>query len=182
MRHLDDEQLIDAAEGRLESAGKAHLESCDACRTEFRRLTDVLTRVAAADVPEPSPLFWDHFRARVTAALDPAESPGATPAGLGFRWLAAAASAATLALVILAAVVPRPDAPVAGVVAVEDVDEDTAWALVSSMADDIDYDAAHDAGIAPASSAVERAALELSPAEQSALIRLLEEEMKRTDS
>ena len=62
------------------------------------------------------------------------------------------------------------------------MDADEAWSLVRSVADDLDYDAVREAGVAPASGAVDLAATELSPSEQTALVKLLEEELKRTDS
>lgn len=193
MTHLDDERLLDAAEGRPDRAAAAHLDACPSCRAQVRGLRDVLARVALVEDPAPSPLFWEHFRARVSEALDTAPPPSAQRTAFGFRWLSAATVALTLALVAFAVVARGPgrapvDAPLisAGPASpyepAEDLAEDEAWALVRSLADDLDYDAAREAGVAPAPGAVERAAAELSAPEQSALIRLIEEEMKRTDS
>jgi hypothetical protein len=194
MTHLDDQRLIDAAEGRIESAAARHLEACANCRASVRDLQDVLTRVALVEEPAPSPLFWEHFRARVSDALDADVSPAQPPVGLGFRWLSMASLALTLALVTVAVITSRSgngagNAPLAtaGVPAVpveplEDLGEDEAWILVRSLAAELDYEAAREAGVTPAPGAVERAAAELSPSEQSALIQLLEQEMKRTDS
>jgi hypothetical protein len=195
MTHLDDEQLLDAAEGRLEAAAAAHVDACPSCHAQVRELRDVLAQVALVESPAPSPLFWDHFHNRVRAALDPvAESSRPGGSLFGFRWLSVASVALTLALVTAAALTTRQTAdPIGGPRAlvdssssqpasVDDLDEDDAWALVRSLADDLDYDVAREAGVTPAPGALERAAAELSATEQSALIRLLEEEMKRTDS
>lgn len=195
MTHLDDEQLLDAAEGRHEAASAAHLEGCPSCHAQVRELRDVLSQVALVESPAPSPLFWDHFRNRIRGALDPVPE-SSLPAGslFGFRWLSVASVALTLALVTAAALTTRQTVdPIGGPrgtvdssssqpASVDDLDEDEAWALVRSLADDLDYDVAREAGVAPAPGALERAAAELSATEQSALIRLLEEEMKRTDS
>jgi hypothetical protein len=58
-------------------------------------------------------------------------------------------------------------------------DEDAAWALVRSLADDLHYDDALAAGVQPAPGSVERAATELPEAERAELVRLLRNEMKR---
>ena len=188
MKHLDDQRLVDAAEGRLDALDLPHLESCGACQAQVSELRAVLMRVATVEEPVPSPLFWEHFRSRIVDALTPGPAPAR--AGAGFRWLTAATSAVTVALVMLAVVVRPPDVervPPQEVSSplqadTDDIDADEAWALVRSMAEDLEYEDARAAGVAPASGALDRAALELSPAEQTALIRLLEEEMKRTDS
>ena len=191
MRHLDDERLVDAAEGRLEGPEASHLEGCESCQAQVTELRDVLMRVTAIEVPAPSPLFWEHFRSRVSDALDADPAPARRRTGFG--WLTAVSSGMTIALVIVAALVRSPEVepvrpqettrsgtPVQA--DTDDIDADEAWALVRSLADDLEYEDARDAGVAPASGALDRAALELSPAEQTALIKLLEEEMKRTDS
>lgn len=193
MKHLDDERLVDAAEGRLEAVAALHLEGCASCQAQVSELRAVLTRVVAVEDPEPSPLFWGHFRARVSDAIVPDPAPAGIRRSAGFRWLTAATSAATIALIVLTVVGRGPNVePVQQDVAArsmaasypetDDLDADEAWLLVRSVADDLDYEAAREAGVAPASGALERAALELSPSEQTALVKLLEEEMKRTDS
>jgi hypothetical protein len=193
MTHLDDEQLLDAAEGRLEAAAAAHAEGCPSCHAQVRELRDVLAQVALVESPAPSPLFWDHFRARVRTALDPASQPARSRSPFGFPWLSVASAALTLVLVTAAAITTRPggdpvEVPRGAAEAssqpgsVEDLGDDEAWALVRSLAEDLDYDMAREAGVTLAPGALERAAAELSATEQSALIRLLEEEMKRTDS
>jgi hypothetical protein len=67
--HLSPENLVDIAEGtRLESASP-HLSSCDACRAQLGDLRAMLSAARDADVPEPSPLFWDHLSSRVSEAV-----------------------------------------------------------------------------------------------------------------
>jgi hypothetical protein len=100
MKHLSREELIDSLEQNLPLAREAHLDACVTCRAERGSLQQVLTRVASVDVPEPSPLFWDHFSARVReqVAQQPQPVPSAWPAwvtrlfgsepvpGLGAGW------------------------------------------------------------------------------------------------
>src|SRR5438045_2196212 len=107
MRHLSADTLVDLAEGsRLESA-EPHLRECDECRRQVTKLRGVLMAVGQVSVPEPSPLFWDHFTERVRRAvtqealprrtswnwLSRAESSGASPIKTVAPWLAVAAIA-----------------------------------------------------------------------------------------
>ena len=193
MKHLDDQGLVDAVEERLDAVDLSHLDSCGRCQAQVTELRDVLMRVAGVEEPAPSPLFWEHLRSRISDAVALPPGPAPARAGAGFRWLTAASFGVTIALVLVAVVIrpddvervpPREASTVTMPLQAEtdDIDADEAWALVRSLADDLEYEDARAAGVAPASGALDRAALELSPAEQSALIRLLEEEMKRTDS
>lgn len=77
MTHLTPDQFVDAVEGRVQSpsAAASHLAGCEACRTELASLTEVLTTARGVDVPEPSPLFWEHFSRRVRAAVETEPAP-----------------------------------------------------------------------------------------------------------
>ena len=66
---------------------------------------------------------------------------------------------------------PNPDAV--------DIENDEAWAIVRSFADELHYDDARDAGVVPGPGSVERAAIELSPDERAELLRIIETELKR---
>lgn len=192
MTHLDEGRLGEALDGRMDRADVIHLESCAACRTQLAELRAVLEQVAAVPIPPPSPLFWEHFRTRVARAIDePGAMSSAWPIDAGFRWLTAASAVLTLALVLVTISIDpgtRADPAVAvsgsatASTGVDDMEQDEAWALVRSLAADLDFESVHDAGVAPAPGAVDRAAVELSPSEQTALVELLEQEMKRTDS
>jgi len=59
-------------------------------------------------------------------------------------------------------------------------DDDRAWALMRSLAIDLHYDDAREAGILPRPGAIETAAIELSALERAELVRLLQDELKRT--
>ena len=70
MWHLSPEVLLDLAEGTQPDRAVSHLATCNRCQ---RRLAELREAVAAArmahEVPEPSPLFWDHLSARVRDAV-----------------------------------------------------------------------------------------------------------------
>jgi len=67
-RHLQPDDFTAALEHSASSEIANHLSACAACRDELASLRDVWEAVATAPVPEPSPLFWDHFSARVREA------------------------------------------------------------------------------------------------------------------
>ena len=67
MTHLTSDELIDAMEGRGEVP---HLATCEHCRRELAELSSVLAEAKQLSVPEPSPLFWQHFSERVRTAID----------------------------------------------------------------------------------------------------------------
>jgi hypothetical protein len=75
--HLTPEELIDSRERQLPPARQAHADSCAVCRAELAQLDEVLLDVAAVDVPEPSPLFWDHLSARIRDRVAHEPPPGA---------------------------------------------------------------------------------------------------------
>ena len=61
----------------------------------------------------------------------------------------------------------------------DDVEQDAAWAVVRTAADDLEYDDALAEGISARPGAFESVAMELSAAERAELVRLIEREMKR---
>lgn len=194
--HLTDLQMLEILEGRAPDDASGYAAACPDCRSEIDSLRAALAEVSSLSVPEPSPLFWTHFRARIDAAIE--EGASAQARGLWswrFGWLAASAAVLTMLLVMFASRHPREvelpikvaiaEAPLVltpADLADDDIDADEAWAVVRSVADDIDYDTAHGAGLSPAPGTLDRAAATLSAAEQAALVALIEQEMKRTDS
>jgi hypothetical protein len=70
MQHLRPEDLIDLADGTRADSDVPHLASCDTCRAELAELRATIALAADVDVPAPSPLFWDHFSARVAEAIE----------------------------------------------------------------------------------------------------------------
>lgn len=208
MRHLTPREFAELIGGELPARRSAHLEACDACRATACELRETLRGAAASDVPEPSPLFWDHFSSRVADAIA-AETPSA---GAHAPWLhrpvVAWAASALLAALVLAVVFARAllpgrepptaaDAPhrqasaassqtiPSGAAAggertpLADIDEDTAWALVRAVAEDAPWEAAEAAGVSARAGSAEQLALELTDGERAELARLIETELKQ---
>ena len=63
--HLQHDELVDLAEGTRAESSVPHLAACEACRHQLAELKAMMSAAADVAVPEPSPLFWDHFSARV---------------------------------------------------------------------------------------------------------------------
>lgn len=194
MSHLSASEFIDLADGVLPRERAAHVDGCGACRAQAAAVRDALTFTdASADVPEPSPLFWDHFSARVRDAI--AEAPQRPAFGLRFGALRPIVATAAIVVVIVSVVFLSRDArtripsPPSAPPAAADIDHaiDPAphashaaeWAVLTAAASDLQFDEARQAGIDVPSAAVDRAVTQLTRDELSELGRLLQAELKR---
>jgi hypothetical protein len=181
--HFSPEEFVDAAEGTLDAGRAAHLQSCAACAAEAASLRTVLRGVApAGDVPEPSPLFWDHMSARVHAAVA-ADAPSPWRPRIGWQSIAAvsALAAAMLLLVVMrpAGPGPGPETVMAEVAPGETwlpALDDGSFDVVLEMASELEWDEVRQVA-APRAGTVEAMIQELSPAEREELVRLLRSEM-----
>jgi hypothetical protein len=190
--HLQPDELVDLAEGTRDESLVPHLAACDVCRHQLAELKAMMSVAGGVDVPEPSPLFWDHFSARVRDAV----AADGQPRRSFWSWprLAMPAAAAALAGVVLTVVLnigrvaPQAPPPVVQTAAVGAVDvlsdpqsasDDTALTLVAELSSDMDFDAAREAGLAVGGSA-EHAVTHLDGGELRELRRLLQEELARS--
>jgi hypothetical protein len=208
MKHLNRAELVDFIEASpLLAAGRArHVSVCNQCRAEADALRSMRALAKTDEVPEPSPLFWDHFSARVADAVREEEPGQDRRAAAAMRWrrwpLATWTAAATMAVLVMMTVVWRttlhapapamglamsgaaatatiaPDAATAG--DDNDVEADEAWAVVRAAAQDLRWEEAHAAGLSAHPGAAEGLALELTADERSELARLLDRELKHT--
>ena len=189
--HLSTQEFVDAVDRALPADRLAHLAGCAACQSEVEGLCAVLTDVdAAGDLPEPSPLFWDHFQMRVRAAAL------AEPAGWSWRAVFGSprtilAAGVTVAAVVIGvslltngAVGPGgggavaddevADASVTGDMAALDGME---WEFVTDVMSSLGEDEAREV-LAPSRHAVDAAFEALTTAERDAFISLLTAEME----
>ncbi len=200
MRHLTNDELVDLIEdaARLQPDRRRHAAECEACREQADALGAVLAQTASDEMPEPSPLYWDHFSARVSEAVRE-ESPAPLPLVWVQRFrspLAAWAAAAVMAVLIMMTVVWRatlhapsrggkaPELVQARVVAVDqnagdNIEADEAWAVVRAATEGLAWEDAHAVGISAYPGSAEGIALELTAEERAELGRLLKTEMKR---
>lgn len=200
MNHLTRAELVDAVEGRAElpDSRARHLEACARCRAEADALRAVIDRAAADTVPEPSPLFWDHFAARVSEAVRNeriAAEPRSWSGGL-YRPLTTIAVTAVAIVAVIVTIVwratlhapsfPHPQPEIAARAttvlqppSLENMDADERWAIVRAAAEDLEWEEVRDAGIAAGPGDAEGVALELTADERLELARLIDQEMKR---
>ena len=205
MTHLTEAEFVDLVDATLAPSREAHLDSCDDCRAVAARMREALSRTAAVEMPEPSPLFWEHFSARVHEGVHDAESGAASTwfgwaHGETFKW---AMSGALLTLLLvagvwvsvwrarmpapahgaasatIAATTPAADAATDRDLDASDPDTDQAWALVRTVADDVSLDDAEAVGFGARPGSAERAMATLTTDERSELVRLLQAETKQ---
>jgi hypothetical protein len=192
MSHLSRDERLLALDGALDATRQAHLTGCPSCRTDVETLGQVLARVRAVDVPEPSPLFWDHLAARVGDAIarEPAPTPDRGWWSPRLAWAAAALVITAAGAGYLARPQPRPPITVVGhgTPAVADPGDDVltasgadpsvsmaddGWALIAAVADH----AADDEAFAPQVGQAELWISALSAAERRALASELAAEL-----
>jgi anti-sigma-K factor RskA len=196
--HLSPDVIIDVAEERGSPQALRHAAECARCRDQVAEVRAALTLAAGVDVPEPSPLYWDHLAARIGDAIATEPVPAAAGWFRGWRLWASATVAAAAVLVLAVAVTSRlddpgvrllPAGPVvttagAGEAAGADVNltsdlDDGTWALVTVLSAELDGDELEMVALEPVSGTAERVLDELSLDEQGELVRLLEEELAR---
>ena len=197
--HLTEAELVDLLDGTLEDDRRRHVDGCDECARRAAELVAsarVVNDVASdVDVPEPPPFFWTQFSARVSEAVanEAAKPRIAAFARARALWMGAAAAVVVAALWMLLPLtewVPAPSTNTAietvahpdtiGGDETLDLDSDEAWALVRSLAEDLDVDQMDAEGVSLGAGAAERLALQLTDAERSELVRLLEEQLRKS--
>jgi hypothetical protein len=196
--HLTEAELVDLLDGTLDDERRRHVDGCDRCAAEAAALgasTEAANRGDVGDVPEPPPFFWTQFSARVSEAVanEAAKPRIAAVAWARAPWMGAAVAAAAAVVWLflpLTSWTPAPStntgidsAATAHLDSIGgddiDLDADEAWALVRSLAEDLDEEQMNAEGVSLGAGAAERLALQLSDAERTELARLLEEQMRK---
>jgi|AAFX01.1.fsa_nt_gi hypothetical protein len=176
--HLGPDDFIAALEQAPAGPAAAHLAACASCRDELAALREQVNELASIDVPEPSPLFWDHFAARVreaTGQSGPVTAPWWSARRFVWAW---GVATAVVILVVGLRWSPPPQTTVAENVAagaasaVEAVVFDDVAGVFETMAPD-DVDA-----FAPAGTATWAMVDELTDEERTAFVRLIEQQME----
>jgi hypothetical protein len=173
---LSEERLLDLLAGE-QASGREHLLECAHCHARLEDARQALRLAREAEVPEPSPLYWETFRRRVGRRIVVDEpSPGA------WRLPAFAALAALIAaLSLLPAPRTRPGAspgpPLPAWSALPASEDDAGFALIEGLATGaLDLATAADCG------GVAECLAGLSDAESQALVEVLRRELARRDS
>lgn len=149
MTHLSSAEFIDLAEGVRAEASAPHLSECGRCRRELADLREMMAAATLDDIPDPSPLFWNHLSARVQEAVRQEESIAAERpvrvALFSSWWIRAAGGVAASALVVAVAVSLRsrpdpPSTPPPDLPALMTSADDTSLDLVADFGGTLDWD------------------------------------------
>jgi hypothetical protein len=176
--HVPDDRLLDVMEG-TGAADRAHVEACPLCRARLAEAQAGRALAAGAEVPEPSPLYWESLRRQVSRRLD---EEGARRAPF-WRWIslgpALAAAAVLVGIVTLLPVTrrspaPVPERPLPAWSALPPADEDEGLDFLRAAAPAV-ADAAPPAGCA----AVAECVSDLSDEESRVLAERLRQEIGR---
>jgi hypothetical protein len=197
-RHLSPDELIDLAEGAVAESSAPHLESCETCTRQLAEMRAMMSAASEVAVPEPSPLFWDHFSERVRQAVALEGAPRRTS-----RWeqwfrprVVLAVSAAAAAVIIAAVLVARPDGPPparpevvsasrpgepseSAVFEPLDALGDSPLSLVADLTAELDWEAVSRLELTTHPGGADEAVRELTGGELRELQRLLKEELAR---
>jgi hypothetical protein len=197
MWHLSEEEFIDVAEdARLEEA-VPHLAGCEKCREQLAALRAVMRAaedVAEDDIPEPSPLFWEHLSARVRerVAHEPLPRAATRPGWASLRWLVPAGAAALVLVLSWSGpspeeptVAPGAGQPAAGELALSGdrvpfaANDDASLTLLADLTSELEWDGAVEAGLAPMPGTIDRVVDLLDDIDRATLHGLLQEELSR---
>jgi hypothetical protein len=186
---------VDLAEHAAPAEHVAHAASCEKCRTQVDALRDVLRLAASDPVPEPSPLFWERFSARVSAAVRQEAAPGSPRRAWAWAWRWAPIT--TLAVLVLAVGIgtsmwkglprtgPAPAVP-APVLADTDgellLQDDASWNLMTALSSDVVFDDEASTNLASVPGLADRALQQLTEPERVELAKILREEMAQPAS
>jgi hypothetical protein len=206
MTHLSEIELVDLAENEaaLDSQRAAHVETCASCREQLDALRSMLQESRSVDVPQPSPLFWEHMSMRVRDEI--AAKPATVRTGwnwIGMRGLVPFAAAAALivavgsgVLLMRAARNGNPGTPAAGERigaalvlpaparpdGTPDSENAEVWAVLTAAASDVAFEDARAAGMHVMPATIEHAVQGLTEAELAELGKLLQSELKHSSN
>ena len=201
--HLRDVELVDIIDrGAVTAAVDEHVRGCATCRSRVEDYRTVLEATRDVEVPEPSPLFWEHFSRRVKDRIETGiEERGSTfdewrtaLAGWRRHVVAAALAVAVVGAAVLgigrwftmagpvdqrARVGFESSPPAGGTVASEERAE---WELLMLVADGITSDEAVEIGLFGGPGQIDRLLPDLSDDERRRLGELLHDELSSTES
>ncbi len=149
---------------------------------------DVIATLQQVEVPEPSPLFWEHLSQRVHDAVAAEPVPKRTWFGhVNAIWgLGTAAAIAVLVLAVVTSIehsaprsIPAPSTEEpAEVTPSAALPDDASWAVMDELASQLDFDEASAAGLGVRPGASDEAVAQMTQDERRALVALLQQELR----
>ena len=176
--HLSEADLIDVLMEAGDARAREHAAECAHCRARLDHAREGLRFAREAEVPEPSPIYWQALRRQVDRRIGVGE-----PAFRGWRLgPVLAAAAAALAVVSLLRVPPAPPRGVSVTAlpawsALPPSEDDPGLALIEGLAARLG-----DTGAAPECSRLAECIAGLSEAESQALVDVLRDEIEKRPS
>ena len=196
--HLSSQEFVDALgekDGVLAAARQSHLEGCASCQSQLAELRASMEDARdGADVPEPSPLFWDHFHARVLTAVQSEGQPERRAwwiSWMDVRTMVAVGAVVVAVVASAALYLSRPASPVPGALADRGTDsgqgiesgaltdaslDGDEWEFVASVMGTLEGDDIHEV-LAPSNDAVDAALESLTSDQRDRFVKLLKAEM-----
>jgi hypothetical protein len=135
-RHVTDEALFEVLEGAGRADATAHAASCGACAARLDEARAGLALARGAEVPEPSPLYWEAFRRSVARKIE-SDGSGGARRFVGWSLVAAAAAAAIVVVVLRPPVMPSatPSPMLPAWSALPPADQDEGLAVLQGLAE-----------------------------------------------
>jgi hypothetical protein len=193
--HLTPEELIDVAEGARAEAATPHVQSCELCRHQIMTLRATMAAAADLEVPEPSPLFWDHLSRRVREAVAAEQAPrsifpawGSALPGSWRAWAIAGVAAAVMISIYVTAprtLTPRSRGGDRTAVSSAPLEpfgaaDDPSLTLFADLTGQMDAEAINETRWSSHAGAVDEVVASLSNNERLELQRLLKEELAKS--
>lgn len=173
--HVSDAELMDVLEGTAGRAASRHVEDCRECAARVEEASRGLSLARNADVPEPSPLYWESLRRQVGGQiLERAPQTPVRPWVLGPALALAASLVAAVSLLLPTSRVSAPQGPtlLPAWSALPSADEDEGLEVLRAMAP-----VADDLGTVTAGQGMADYVEDLSAEESLALADALREEL-----
>jgi hypothetical protein len=182
-RHLSPREFTDCMDGTLRVGRQAHIDACPTCRAKLADLQNLVHQAQQAnDLPEPSPLFWEHFSRRVQAATE--HEPIAPPRSFwtpGWRPLVGVLTAVAAVAITVALRLPHQAPPAAtldaSVAPASVVDNEATLSFVAGVAATLPFEDVRQAA-QPTPDATDALVEQLSAEQRAELARLVQERMR----
>jgi hypothetical protein len=98
--HITDDVWVDLMAGVADANHREHVRQCTSCRETLDEVREGWDLARDADVPEPSPLYWESFRRGVGQKIADEAAPVSRGGVLSLRWAVAMAAMVVLSLSI----------------------------------------------------------------------------------